>query len=293
MKKNKGKYLFCGLFLSPAFIVYTVMVVFSVITTIYYSTLKWDGLGSGVFDGFTNYARLFKDKTFWGITGNTITFVVLSVVLQNVFGIILAYLVSRINWGYRFFRAVFFLPVVVTSAAVATMFTMFFNDAGVVNWLLRALGLDGIIRPWLMDPKTVLYCVIFPEVWQFTGIYFLIHLAGVQAVPDEVIESARMDGARSVTVLLRIIVPMMTEVIQVGVLFSLINAVKSFNFSWMMTFGGPGTSSAYVSVYMYKRVFQDFRYGYGSAVAVILLIALIIITVSFKAYFNRLTKDND
>jgi raffinose/stachyose/melibiose transport system permease protein len=293
MKKDKGKYLFCGLFISPAFIVYTGMLVFSVITTLYYSTLKWDGLGSGVFDGLENYIRLFRDMAFWGIARNTLIFIVFSVVLQNIFGIILAYLVSRIFMAYRFFRAVFFLPVVVTSAAVATMFTMFFADNGVVNWFIRSIGLDMLIRPWLMDSKTVLMCVMLPEVWQSTGIYFLIHLAGVQAIPEEVIESARMDGARSPVILLRIIVPMMTEVIQVGVLFSLINAIKSFNFSWMMTFGGPGTASAYVSVYMYKKVFQDFRYGYGSAVAVILLIALILITVSFKAYFNRLARDND
>jgi raffinose/stachyose/melibiose transport system permease protein len=293
MKKDKGKYIFCGLFISPAFIVYTGMLVFSVIITLYYSTLKWDGLGSGVFDGLSNYIRLLQDKAFWGIARNTLIFIVFSVILQNVFGIILAYLVSRIFKGYRFFRAAFFLPVVVTSAAIATMFTMFFADNGVVNWFINGIGLGALIRPWLMDQKTVLLCVMLPEVWQFTGIYFLIHLAGVQAISEEIIESARMDGARSFTVLLRIIVPMMTEVIQVGVLFSLINAIKSFNFSWMMTFGGPGTASAYVSVYMYKKVFQDFRYGYGSAVAVILLISLIIITVFFKAYFNRLSRDND
>jgi raffinose/stachyose/melibiose transport system permease protein len=290
--KNKGRFLFCGLFLSPAFIIYTVLVVFSVFITGYYSLLKWDGLGAGVFDGLANYARFFRDKTFWETGRNTFIFIVFSVILQNVIGIVLAYLVSRVKTGYHFFRAVFFLPVVITSAAVATMFTMFFADTGAINWFIRLVGLGGLVRPWLMDPKTVLMCVMLPEIWQFTGIYFLIHLAGIQIIPEEVLESARMDGARSPVILWKIIVPMMTEVIQVGVLFSLINAVKSFNFSWMMTFGGPGSASAYFSVYMYKRVFQDFRYGYGSAAAVALLIVLVLITVSFKAYFNRVNRDN-
>jgi raffinose/stachyose/melibiose transport system permease protein len=290
--KNRGKFLFCGLFLSPAFIIYTAMVVFSVAATGYYSTLKWEGLGSGVFTGPANYIRFFRDGSFPEIAKNTFVFIAFSVVLQNVFGIILAYLVSRIKTAYRFFRAVFFMPVVITSAAVATMFTMFFADNGVINWFIRLLSLGRFIRPWLMDTKTVLICVMLPEVWQFTGIYFLIHLAGIQAIPEEILESARMDGARSPVILWKIIVPMMTEVIQVGILFSLINAVKSFNFSWMMTFGGPGTASAYFSVYMYKRIFQDFRYGYGSAVAVVLLVVLVLITVLFKAYFNRLNRDN-
>jgi raffinose/stachyose/melibiose transport system permease protein len=201
-------------------------------------------------------------------------------------------MVSRITRGYRFFRASYFMPVVVTSVATATIFVLFYTSNGPLNWWLRLIGLEHLIRPWLSDPNLVRFSVMFPEIWQFTGTYFIIHLAGVQSIPSDVIESAKIDGASSARILTRIIAPMMTEVIQVGILFSMVNAIKSFNFSWIMTGGGPGTQSAYVSVYMYRRIFMDFRYGYGSAMAVVILVALIVITVVFKSVFNSATKDN-
>jgi raffinose/stachyose/melibiose transport system permease protein len=288
---DKGKNLFSAAFLAPAFTIYTVLTVFSVITTVRYSFLKWEGLGSGSFTGFSNYLRMFRDADFWQSCRNTLLFLLFYIVIENVAGLILAYLVSRISLGYRFFRSLYFIPVVVNATAVSLMFTMFYTDTGVVNLLLRAVGLGGLVRPWLSDPNVAIYCVMLPEIWQFTGVYFLIFLAGVQSLPEEVLESARIDGARSARILVQIIVPMMSEVIQIGVLFALINALKSFNFSWLVTAGGPNGASMYVSVYMYKMVFQSFSYGYGSAVSVVILLFIIVITVSFKSFFNRITRD--
>jgi raffinose/stachyose/melibiose transport system permease protein len=288
---DQGRNLFSVTFLAPAFITYTLFIVFSVLTTFRYSFLKWEGLGTGSFTGVSNFMRMFRDAEFWQSCRNSLLFVVFYVVIENVMGLILAFMVSRISLGYRFFRSLYFIPVVVTATAVSVMFNMFYTDTGVVNMILRAVGLGNLVRPWLSDVKLVIYCVMLPEIWQFTGVYFLIFLAGVQTIPEEVIESARMDGARSPRILVQIIVPMMSEVVQIGVLFALINALKSFNFSWLMTSGGPNGASTYVSVYMYKMVFQSFSYGYGSAVSVVLLFFIVIITVSFKSFFNRITRD--
>lgn len=279
MKKNKN--LFCNLFLAPAVILYTGFLVLAIGLTIYYSFLDWNGLGKAAFDGLTNYKRMFRDNMFWNTVKNTLIFIVLAVTLQNVLGIILAYAVSRIKKGYSFFRAVFFLPVILTSAAIAQMFVLFFSQGGPVNWML------GLEKAWLSDPKTVLYCIIFPEVWQYVGTYFLIHLTGIQGIPEDVIESARLDGASTPRILVQVILPMMSEVIQVGILFSLINAVKSFNYSWLMAYGGPGTSSSYVSVYMYKTIFQNYEYGYGSALAAFMLLVLVVVTFLVKTIFNK------
>lgn len=284
--KKKDK-IFCNLFLAPSFILYTAILVFSIGMTIYYSTLNWSGLSSGTFTGIQNFVKLFKDADFWGTLKNTLIFIVLAVSLQNIFGLILAYVVSRIKKGYSFFRAVFFIPVILTSTAIAQMFILFFSQSGPLNWLLGSLGLESLQKAWLSDPKTVLLCVILPEVWQYIGTYFLIHLTGIQNISGEVIESARIDGASSPRILVRIIIPMMSEVIQVGVLFSLINALKSFNYSWLMTHGGPGTTSAYTSVYMYKTIFQNYEYGYGSAIAVVVLVILTIVTFAVKSFFNK------
>lgn len=289
---NNRKNLFCNLFLAPAFLLYTVFIVFAIILSIYYSTLNWTGFGKGTFAGIENFVRLFQDDNFWQCVKNTGVFVVAAVVIQNLAGLSLAYMVSRIGAGYKFFRAAFFVPVVITAVAVATMFMLIFSTSGPLNWFLNTFGLQSFIHPWLSDPKTVLACVAFSEIFQYIGLYFMIHLTGIQSLPADVMESAKIDGASSSTILFKIIVPMMSEVIQVGVLFSLINALKSFVYPWVMTNGGPGYSSAYLSVFMYTRFFQDFKYGYGSSVAVVMMAVLVIIMVVFKSFFNANTKEN-
>lgn len=288
MKKS----LFCNLFLAPAFILYTGFIVLSIAFSIYYSTLNWSGFGEGIFAGFDNFIDLFQDQNFWQCATNTTIFVIVAVVAQNIVGLFLAYMISQIKIGYKFFRAALFVPVVITAVAVASMFMLIFSVNGPLNYLLNILGLQNVTKAWLSDPNTVLGCVIFSETFQYIGLYFIMILTGMLSLPGDVIESAKIDGANRLQVLFRIMVPMLSEVMQVSVLYALINALKSFVHPWVMTNGGPGYTSSYISIFMYMKLFQDYKYGFGSAVAVVVLLVLLIILIIFKSFFNARENSN-
>lgn len=287
-KKDK---LFSTVFLAPAFIIYTLIFAIALIVTGYYSLLDWNGMGAKTFVGLQNYLQITKDDIFWKVAGNTAKFVIMALIIQVVVGLLLAYAVSRVKYGYKFFRSVFFLPVVISSTATALMFTILYNETGPLNMILEWLHLEGWKHTWLSDPKVVLYCVILPEIWQYIGVYFIIQLTGIQSISEDVIESARIDGASNAKVLTKIIIPMMSDIIQVCVIFALSNAIKSFNYGWIMTFGGPNNASSYISTYIYKNVYYDYKYGYGSAVAMALFLFVLLCVIIFYAIAKKFREE--
>jgi raffinose/stachyose/melibiose transport system permease protein len=284
---KRGTNLFSNLFLAPAFIIYTVFVITAVILTFFYSTTEWNGVGAKVFNWFANYRELVTDRDYWTVTKNTGILVLLALLIQTGLALVLAYLVSKVTRGYKFFRSVYFLPVVVTTAATAVMFTVMYNENGPLNVFLDFLHLDILKRNWLSDGKIVLFSVALPQLWQFLGIQFIILLTGIQSIPEEIIESAQMDGATDFRILFSIVIPMITEVIQICVIYTVTGALKSFNYAWIMTYGGPGLSSSYISVLMFQKIFMQFDFGYGSTIAISLLIYSLVFTVIFKGYFSR------
>ena len=284
---KRGHNLFSNLFLAPAFIIYTVFIITAVILTFFYSTTEWNGVGAKVFNWFANYKELVTDKDYWTVTKNTGILVLLALIIQNGLALLLAYLVSKVTRGYKFFRSVYFLPVVVTTAATAVMFTVMYNENGPLNVFLDFFHLGALKSNWLSDSKLVLFSVALPQLWQFMGIQFIIMLTGIQSIPEEIIESAHIDGATDFRTLIRIIIPMMSEVIQICIIFTVTNALKSFNYAWIMTYGGPGLSSSYISVFMFQKIFMQFDFGYGSAIAISLLFYSLVFTVIFKGYFSK------
>ena len=285
---NLKKYLLSGAFLLPALVLYTTLTIIPVFYSVYYSLTKWDGVGAKVFIGIANYLKLFGAKEYWRITWNTIRMLFASVFIQVPIGTTLAYLLLRKTKGYQFFRALYFIPVVVAPMAIALMFKLFYNgDVGPINQFLRAVGLSFLAKNWLSDTKIVVGSVIFPQIWQYIGYTLVIVFAAMKSIDSEILESAELDGANASQMYFRIIIPMAWDAIVVAIVLVISGSLKSFDYSWGLTQGGPGTSSAMLAVYMYRTAFIKNNFGLGSAISLTIVVFSSVLTYLFKRIANR------
>ena len=276
-------------FIGPVFVLYTYFIIVSVGSTFYYSLTHWDAISKPIFVGFANYVEAFQTEDFAIVMRNTLVGLVLSLLFQVSLGLIFAYLIFRTRRGFRTYRALVFMPVVLSQAAVAMMFILVFNsDVGPVNSVLRLIGLDVLTRNWLSDKNVVFYTVLTPMIYQYVGLYVVILLAGMQSIPDEVIESAHIDGASSFRVFYNIVIPMQLDIILICIIMITTGLLKAFEHSYIMTWGGPGVRSAFLGVYMYFKAFMHANFGRASTIAIVILVAALIFTTFFQWIVRKL-----
>lgn len=292
---RKGKIhdkIFAILFHFPSFCLYTVFLILPLVASFFIALLKWNGVGDSVFVGLDNFLDIFvRDRYFKKIIANTLISMGAGVFIQLPLALILAYMVYRVKKGFRFFQTSYFVPVVISATVIGLMFSLFFNPTfGPINTFLKAVGMEKYIKSWLSDPDIVLFSVILPGIWQYLGYHFVILLAGMQSIPSEIIESARIDGANTVDIFSKIVIPNVKSMIQVCIIINLSGAIKTFDIPYMMTQGGPGASSTFLAIYMYKEAFVDSNIGRGTAIAVCMLIMAVLATAVVNkifAYINR------
>lgn len=289
MKKKKKLLLISAAFIAPALILYAALVIYPIFFSGYLSFTSWKGLGEIKWCGLDNYLYLFKDDDYLLSLRNTLMVTGLSMLIQVPMGLILAYLLFRTKSRiFKVYRAVYFLPVVIASTAIATMFRIILNnDVGVFNRILESVGLGKVVKPWLSDSGVVIFTVIFVQIWQYIGTYVIIFLAAYQSIDDEIFESARMDGANCVQQFFLITCPLVKDIICVAVVLCFTGSMKSFDIPFIMTAGGPGYASSYLGNYMYKEVFSSSKFGRGAAVTVTILV----ISFAFTLIFNHFTKE--
>lgn len=285
---RKGVKVFSICFLAPAFLVYLVLFIFPTILSVYYSLFDWDAVGQKIFIGLENYTTMFSDPDYWKVVKNTFTLVGYSLLFQVPPGLILAYMLINTKKGFKFFRSVYFLPVIIAPIAIGLMFFLFYNsEFGLINKVLENLGLAFLKRDWLSDSKVVLRSVVLPEVWQYIGMHFVIFLAALQSIPKEVLESAEIDGTGPFRKFWSIVFPMVWDVVQICVVLTVTGSLKSFDHCWILTKGGPGLESTYLGLYMFKNAFISNKFGYGSSVTVSILAYSLLFTVLFKRFTNK------
>lgn len=291
-RAKNGKLTFSISFLFPAFILYTVFLILPMLASLYFSVLKWDGITTAKFVGTKNFVDLFtNDRYFMKVILNTVKSMAAGACIQLPLAMILAYLVYRTTRGFHFFQSVYFVPVVISATVIGLMFSLFFNPSfGPVNAFFEAVGLKGLIKNWLTDPGVVLFSVIMPGIWQYIGYHFIILLAGMQSIPREIIESAYIDGANSVDIFFQIVIPNIKGMIQVCLVICLTGAIKTFDIPYLMTQGGPGAESTFLSIYMYKEAFVDSSIGRGTAVAVCMLVLALTVTFLVNGVFTFLNR---
>ncbi len=279
--------LFLG-FVLPALALYTYFIMVSIAGTGYYSLTKWDAIGAPVFRGLKNYEKLLTDADFALVLKNSLLNVAISLAIQLPLGLLGGYLIYRTARGYRAYRFMVFVPVVLSASAIALLFTLIFNaEFGPVNQLLSALGLGALRRSWLSDPSVVYFAVMTPMTYQYIGLYVIIELSGMQSIPEDVFESARIDGASSFRTFTSIVVPMQRPITLMCAVLIISGCFKAFEHSYIMTWGGPGYTSSFLGVYMYTETFVKGNYGKGSAVAMVILAGSMLFTTLVQRLERR------
>ncbi len=266
--------------LAPGVILYAGIAFFPIINALGLSFFKWSGGIERSFTGLDNYKFLFSDPLFWGALKNNLLIGLISIVGQVGIALILATLFTTRDIRFKgFHRSVIFFPVVLAAIIIGFIWTMVYSrEYGLLNFILRGVKLDSLIKPWLDDPKIVIYSVCAPIVWQYIGYYMVIIASGITAIPREIFESADLDAAVGWRKLVYIVYPLVKNTIIVCVMMCISGSMKIFTHILIMTSGGPGNSSMVMAMYAYRNSFVKYKLGYGSAASIgILLISMLII----------------
>jgi raffinose/stachyose/melibiose transport system permease protein len=282
------------LFMLPAVLFFLLIVAVPVFMSAYYSLLEWTGLGKGTFIGFANYVTLFTNKidTFPATVVHSLLFVFVSVFIQLPVSLALALLVASGVKKEDFFRTVYFLPVIISTVVIGQLWMKIYHpDYGLLNLLLRGIGLGNLAHPWLGDMKTALGSAFIPILWQYVGYHMLLMYAAIKSIAPEIFEAARIDGASSAQTAFRISIPLIKPMLKVSVTFSVIGALKVFDLIYVLTNGGPVHASEVPSTLMVTTIFRSYRYGYGSAMAVFIIAECFICTMLVDKIFHRLGAD--
>lgn len=288
MKKFFGNKAAILIFTLPALILFSVMVFFPILQVFYRSFFDWNGLSSGTFIGLDNFIRLFDDSVFRTANKNGFLFAALITVFQMTMATILALAVSnaRIK-GRNFFRIAYFIPVVLSVTVVCQLWLSIYNaDTGLLNKFFETIGSD-YRQNWLTDPDKAILAIAFVNAWQWMGYQFALILAGVKSIPQSYYEAAQIDGCTPMQAHTKVTIPLLKETYKFCLVISVTGGIKAFTEMFIMTSGGPGTSSYTLTYMMYSAAFRSGEFGYGLAAAAILvlecLIAIMVINFIFKS----------
>ena len=283
--------LLIALFLLPALILFLLFVIYPIFRSLYFSMFDWNGLGPAVdFVGLENFKTILTDKVFIKAFGNVGLIIAFSLGLQLPLALALAVMVGRDLPGRGIFRTIFFLPYVLSEVNVAIMWMLLFNpdpDRGLINAVVVALGGEPV--GWLSDTNIVLWSVFIALTWKYFGFHMLLYLAGLQNIPTELEEAARIDGANGFQNFFYITLPLLGSTIRTSVYLSVLGSIQQFILPWVMTKGGPVNASETLATYMYRFGFVRFQLGYGSAVAIYMFLTCLI----FSLIYLRLSRRPD
>ena len=272
------------LFMLPALLLYLGFLVYPVVSSLGLSLLRWDGLSADrAFVGFGNYREiLFDDPVARIALRNNVIWMLATVLIPTVLGLLLAVALNQKLPGRNFFRSAIYAPGVLPLVAVGLIWSWLYNPTfGLVNQVLEWVGLGRFATGWLGSPETALGAVIVTGIWQRTGFPMLLYLAGLQAIPNEQYEAARIDGASRWETFRSITLPWLRPMHVIVVALGVIDAVKVFDLIYSMTNGGPAWSTQTLATWMYFNMFQYFNIGYGSALAWLIAVISIAFAIPY------------
>ena len=280
------------IFLLPALILFCGILIAPIIMSGYYSLFDWNGIGEKTFLGLANYYELFTSNSigFLKALGNALLLALLSVCIQLPLALWLALKLGKGIKGERIFLSIYFMPVLISTVVIGQLWLKIYNpDYGILNVLLRSIGLESWTRIWLGLKETALGAVFVPILWQYVGYHMLLMYAGVKSVPPELREAAMLDGATDRQVNWYIVLPYIKPIIRISVIFAITGSLKSFDLIYVLTNGGPFHSTEVPSTLMINMLFLRNRYGMGSTIAVL----LIILCFGFALLINRIFKEEN
>ena len=285
MKKKSGSAPY--LFLLPALVIYLSVIIFPVGYSLYISFLSGNGISDMKFAGAGNYVKMFQDPVFWTAFRNTIIWIVLTVLITMTVSLLLAVLLSSAFKGRTFFRAFFYFPSVIAAIAVAIIWRWIYNpQMGFVNQFCKALGLN-FSQTWLSNEKTALIALFIASLWQAVGQPMILFIAGLQSVSPEVLEAADIDGATPSQKFFRVTIPLMKDTFVMVTCTLVIAAMKVYDVVKGLTDGGPNNSTQVLASYMYDQVFKYNNIGYGTAIAIFMVVIMMFVIVPYLSFTAR------
>ncbi|MTI59686.1 MAG: sugar ABC transporter permease [Firmicutes bacterium] len=292
MEKNKffkSNLFIASLFLLPAVIFSLVYLISPIPFSAFYSFFKWNGIGKGIFIGWKNWVKLIHDEIFWLAVANNFKLVFISLVGQIPPAIILAVLLTRKIKGANLFKTIYFVPMLISSIAVAILWRYMYDPTfGLINGLLSHIGLDSLTNSWLGNPDIAFYSVAVPIQWRFLPLYIIIFMAAISGIPTQLYEAAKIDGANSLQAFFKITLPLLRPTIINAAVLVIVGSLQYFAMVFTLTGGGPNHASELMATYMYQKAFKEMNMGYGSTISM----GLFIIAFTTSIIFLRLSRKN-
>jgi len=283
------------LFVLPALVVFTGIVIIPIGWSLSLSLGSWNGLSKWKFTGVENYVRMFFDTVFLQALLNSLYFAFVGSLAQLVLGMLMAVAIASAKWFRNTIRVAYFIPAVISSVAISQIFVQLLsaNPEGFLNGTLRAMGLEHLTQPFLSNTSLTLAIVTLVDAYKFCAIYMAIFYSALISLDRDVIAAAEIDGANWWQVLFLIKFPLIWSTIAASVVLVVSGTLRGFDVSFVMTNGGPGASSELVSTYMYKTLFNRSNFGYGSAIAVFLVVECLVVVAIIRKIFDSTEKMGD
>ncbi len=286
VKRFNSKKLLPYLLVSPYILFVLVFVLFPVFFCLFLTFHKWNIIAPMKFIGTDNYLRLFQDRLFWKAIGNTLKFLLLHIPLQLIVSLFLAYLLNQKMKASSFFRASFFMPVIVSGVVVTILWQQLLGfDSGLINRLLTTIGLNKI--GWLVNPDVAIYSIAVMATWKNVGLYVILFLVGLQTVPTQYYEAAKMEGATRWQQFYHITLPMINPTIFMVVILSTIGGFNLFIEPYIMTGGGPLNQTLSAVLYIYKQAFQYYNMGYSATLGFFYAIMIMTVVILQKKFIEK------
>lgn len=282
---NKKAIIF---FLFPALVIFIGIIIIPIAMSAYYSLLDWSGFGSGKFVGLSNYRGLISDPIFVKAAVNSLILAVASVFIQLPISLLLALVLAKGVKCEKIFATIYFIPVIISTVVIGQLWMKIYNyDYGILNLLLNSIGLGSLAQEWLGDTKRALAAAFIPIIWQYIGYHMLLMYAGIKSISTDIFEAAIIDGSSWWNTSLKITIPLLKPVLNVSVIFAVTGALKVFDLVYVLTGGGPAHASEVIGTYMVSTIFKGNQYGYGSAMAIFVIIECFALSILVSFLFRE------
>lgn len=282
-------------FLLPPLALYGIAVLFPILQSLVLSFFQWDGITDMEFVGIDNYVRMLtRDDIFWKAFSNALVYLVVCLFFQLGVALFVANLLTYVGRGKEVVKTLLLLPAIISTVAISFLFQEIYSyePPGLINQILEFVGLGQLATPWLSNVDTVLIAVSAPEGWRFLGLYMLILYAAILAVPKELEEAARLDGASSWRVFTEIRFPYIRPVWITTMIMATTYSLRGFDIPYLLTNGGPGQASELLTTYMFKTAFRSTDFGYASTISVFIVVECIIAVGLIFLFLRRRSEAN-
>lgn len=277
------------LFIAPGIILFTAILLVPICQAFFYSLCDWNALTKPKFVGFDNYIKLFTDdETMKTAIKNSVFFTLFSAITQQILGLTLAAVLTNVKKGRNIFKNIYYLPVVLSSAALGLLWSFLFNPKMGINQILKLMGIKGPL--WLMDTKGFIvlpmWMIAVVALWQYAGSTMMLYMARMSGISKSLYEAAYIDGATKFQAFKKLTLPLVKPMVGTTLSLNCIGSLKFFDLVYNMTQGGPNHRTEVLATHLYDQGFKYFKYGYASAIGIVLLIMCLLVTLLINKCFK-------